>query len=60
MACKRKFKKFPKKPNNKASLNTMENFLKKCQDILKENKEIERHNKKCEEVRKKINNLKIR
>jgi len=54
MACKKKEKKYPKKPKAGASLKAMENYLQKCKQIDAENKKIRAHNKKCEEMKKKI------
>jgi hypothetical protein len=54
MACKKKLKKYPKKPKVSSSLEVMQKYLERCKEIDKENKQIQAHNKKCEEYRKKV------
>lgn len=54
MACKKKTKKYPKKPKASSSLEVMQRYLERCKEIDKENKQIQTHNKKCEELKKKV------
>ena len=54
---KLKAKKIPKKPKARASVETMERYLKKVAEVKKENKKIEAKNKKADTLRKRISGL---
>lgn len=52
-----KLKKFPKKPKRGASIEVMEKFLARCNEIKKQNAKIIADRKKAEMLRKKIDEV---
>ncbi len=55
---KLKMLRYPKKPEQSASVRSMENYIAKCKEIDKKNAQRKKENAKADALRKKINALK--